>query len=57
MAERRQDAMTGDWVLMAPGRAARPHAAAPETGCPFCPGNEAMLPEIIDEWPAADPPG
>jgi UDPglucose--hexose-1-phosphate uridylyltransferase len=55
MAELRRDALTGSWVLLAPGRAARPHTfppAAPggtETPaeCPFCPGHEGMTPPEV----------
>ena len=51
MPELRDDLVTGRKVLLAPGRAARPHTVAvPEpgpsavTGCPFCPGNEHETP-------------
>lgn len=51
MSELRDDLVTGRTVLLAPGRAARPHtiapmAAGPATveGCPFCPGNEHETP-------------
>lgn len=39
MSEFRQDPVTRDWVIVAPERARRPHAAATENGraCPFCP--------------------
>lgn len=42
-SELRRDATTDDWVVLAPGRSARPHApeAGPGAGCPFCPGNES----------------
>ena len=63
--ELRQDLLTGRWSAVAPGRADRPGAPAsdhpPEDGaspagsrdpaCPFCPGNEAELPEILAESP------
>ncbi len=59
------------WVLIAGGRGARPHdissrrdvsvgrEAIPETDpdCPFCPGNEALLPGIKLERAADEPPG
>ena len=46
--ELRHDELSGRWVLLAPGRAARPHtfpasaldARARRRDCPFCPGNE-----------------
>ena len=51
MSELRDDLVTGRTVLLAPGRAARPHtvdavAAGPDRveGCPFCPGNEHETP-------------
>ena len=62
MSEFRQDPLTGRWVIVAPERAARPKAtgADPETApprepfdpsCPFCPGNEEMVPAILEETP------
>jgi UDPglucose--hexose-1-phosphate uridylyltransferase len=52
--ELRRDALTGEVVLLAPGRAARPHtvpgASAGATGpdgCPFCPGHEADTPPEV----------
>jgi len=68
MSELRQDPTTGGWVIIAPGRAHRPHqirvasaisAAVPrdEERCPFCPGNEALLPGIVDEIKSDNPPG
>ncbi|MCF7934781.1 MAG: galactose-1-phosphate uridylyltransferase [Synergistales bacterium] len=58
----RQNRMTGEWVIFAPSRGKRPSDFAMEKGsaggtaipsrsetCPFCPGNEDQLPEIIDE--------
>jgi UDPglucose--hexose-1-phosphate uridylyltransferase len=80
MSELRQDPTTGEWVIVAPARAHRPHDGphstphgAPsnrprgDTGgieepaydptCPFCPGNEAQLTEIIHETPAPGEPG
>ena len=67
MSELRQDRTTGDWVVIAPKRGERPHArganarAAPrprfDPNCPFCPGNEAQLPGLIDETAAPGAPG
>jgi UDPglucose--hexose-1-phosphate uridylyltransferase len=56
MSELRQDPITHDWVIINPGRAARPHDApgTGATGCPFCPGNEALTPAATDEVPAPD---
>jgi UDPglucose--hexose-1-phosphate uridylyltransferase len=55
MSELRRDDLSGRWVLLAPGRAARPHTfpapargdAAPSDECPFCPGNERMTPPEV----------
>ncbi len=55
MAELRRDRVTGCLVLVAPGRATRPHTVAraatatrtPPRDCPFCPGNESMTPPEI----------
>ncbi len=59
--EMRQNRLTGQWVIYAPGRGQRPNdfVSKDETDavslaqhvqdCPFCPGNEEMLPEIIYE--------
>jgi len=64
----RYDVTTGDWLILAEARAARPNvprAALPvETAtvpdydpkCPFCVGNEAELAGIIDEEPDPDEP-
>jgi UDPglucose--hexose-1-phosphate uridylyltransferase len=66
MSELRDDLVTGRLVLLAPGRAARPHTVeatpAPTRqveGCPFCPGNErATPPERGRTGPGApDTPG
>ena len=68
MSEFRQDPTNGRWVIVAPERGARPreaegHAApdhrhhAFDPACPFCPGNEAMLPPIIEEVPSGEAPG
>lgn len=64
--ELRQDPFTRDWVVIAPGRALRPHSApepaAPppqpsgtDPDCPFCPGNEDRIPPEVwrgsgDAW-------
>ena len=54
MPELRRDELSGRWVLLAPGRAARPHTSrssardAPGEGaCPFCPGNEQLTPPEV----------
>jgi UDPglucose--hexose-1-phosphate uridylyltransferase len=55
MPELRRDDLTGRWVLLAPGRAARPRTfppAAPDApatvaDCPFCPGHEALTPPEV----------
>lgn len=67
MSTFRQDRISGQWVIIAPERGHRPldrpaptDADAPSHsagGCPFCPGNEAMLPAIIDETASGEPPG
>lgn len=50
MPDLRRDPVTGDLVLLAPRRAARPHTvppaapASPSAACPFCPGNEHETP-------------
>ncbi|RJR36012.1 MAG: galactose-1-phosphate uridylyltransferase [Desulfobacteraceae bacterium] len=60
MNEIRQNKATGQWVIIAPGRGKRPHdhrragggeelLPEKESGCPFCPGNEEMLPSVILE--------
>jgi UDPglucose--hexose-1-phosphate uridylyltransferase len=54
MPELRRDELSGRWVLLAPGRAARPHtfgspgpdARGPDA-CPFCPGNEHLTPPEV----------
>ncbi|HEY0735623.1 MAG TPA: galactose-1-phosphate uridylyltransferase [Herpetosiphonaceae bacterium] len=59
--EIRQNKATKEWVIFAPARGKRPHdfrqrdeESGPvpphDTHCPFCPGNEAMLPTVIKEW-------
>lgn len=61
--ELRQDVTTGDWVLFAPERAARPseiHGAARASvhedsrSCPFCPGNEHLTPPELERVPGGD---
>ncbi|MBN2324650.1 MAG: galactose-1-phosphate uridylyltransferase [Spirochaetes bacterium] len=65
MSELRQNPLSGQWVVYAPLRKKRPYdfhaseretAGLPErdTSCPFCPGNERMLPDIILEKPDGD---
>jgi UDPglucose--hexose-1-phosphate uridylyltransferase len=68
VSEFRQDPLTGGWVIIAPERAARPKtsregvdtappADAFDPRCPFCPGNEEMVPGIIEETPGPGPAG
>lgn len=73
MSELRRNPLTGEWVIVAPERGRRPHrvgearikapgpARRPERDgdCPFCPGNEGMLPGIAAQLPPAAelPPG
>ena len=52
--ELRQDPLSGRWVAITTGRAARPEAFLREEGpgrgplgCPFCPGNEHMTPPEV----------
>jgi UDPglucose--hexose-1-phosphate uridylyltransferase len=54
MPELRRDELSGRWVLLAPGRAARPYtfgSPAPDApgpdACPFCPGNEHSTPPEV----------
>jgi UDPglucose--hexose-1-phosphate uridylyltransferase len=58
--EMRYNPVTGEWVIYATARQARPDEMRPQTGfgspafsyepsCPFCPGNEHMLPGILLE--------
>jgi len=60
MSELRQNPLSGQWVVYAPSRKRRPYDShggereasnLPERDmlCPFCPGNERMLPNIIME--------
>ena len=59
MPEFRQDPITGRWVIIAPGRAMRPHQItapsipAHRETCPFCAGNEALTPGEV--WALRDP--
>jgi UDPglucose--hexose-1-phosphate uridylyltransferase len=66
--ELRQDPLTGRWVAISAGRAARPEAFMHEQGaprgplgCPFCVGNEHMTPPEVwadrEEGSAPDSPG
>jgi len=58
--EVRQDRITQQWVICAPTRGHRPHDVeteapsnvkddTPVEGCPFCPGHEDMLPDVLWE--------
>ncbi len=64
-SEVRQNKATKEWVIYAPARRKRPrdfreHDAERKSlpphdkECPFCPGNESMLPRIIMEFPAPE---
>ncbi|MDD3800393.1 MAG: hypothetical protein PHE36_14575, partial [Novosphingobium sp.] len=69
VSEFRQDPTTGEWTIIAPARGLRPHE--PKTGggtpdappadydpaCPFCPGNEHMLPPLVEEKAHEGRPG
>jgi len=66
-SEIRQNKATKQWVIYAPGRKTRPkefqrsssvRSEIPERqeSCPFCPGNEHMLPEIMMETPGDPAP-
>jgi len=59
-SEMRQNKATKEWVIFAPFRGKRPHDFKPQKkqredlpafdkGCPFCPGNEHMLTNIVFE--------
>lgn len=62
MAELRKDPITGERVIIAPDRAARPFdheengAGAPPDVCPFCQGNEAETPGTVLTIPSDDSP-
>lgn len=56
MPEFRQNPLTGEWVIIAPERAARPNAmptsdrprpSASAEPCPFCPGHERQTPPEV----------
>lgn len=69
MSEIRRDPTTGQWVIIAPERGRRPNAddarahlaTSPgqpyDPACPFCPGNEELLPGIVDEMSCDEAPG
>ncbi len=67
MGDLRQNPVTGRWVVLAPGRGGRPVDGPPsgpardlprsDPTCPFCPGNEHELPEILWSLPTAEAPG
>lgn len=52
MSELRKDIVTREWVIIAPGRAERgqhvfaPPAEQDDLLCPFCPGREALEPDL-----------
>ena len=63
--EFRQNKITKQWVIYAPGRGDRPKdfpsgdqakrdRPAYDPDCPFCPGNEDHLPDIITEIAGPD---
>lgn len=62
-ADLRVDALSGRRVIVAAGRAARPHTVAPDppedagriAECPFCAGNEAKTPPELARTGAGDP--
>lgn len=62
VSELRHDVVTGRLVLLAPGRAARPHTVAPEPpdpaaveACPFCPGHEHETPPEVQRTGSGTP--
>ena len=67
MSEMRQDMVSKEWVIIAPGRAKRPDQnhkpAVPErpplprhrADCPFCAGNEGLTPGALLEFPGQGP--
>jgi UDPglucose--hexose-1-phosphate uridylyltransferase len=63
MSELREDPLSGRLVLVAPGRAARPHTVAPATtsaaplDCPFCPGAENQTPPELHRTGDGEPGG
>lgn len=62
MAELRKDPITGECVIVAPDRAARPFdheengAGTPPEVCPFCKGNEAETPSAVLTIPSPESP-
>jgi UDPglucose--hexose-1-phosphate uridylyltransferase len=52
--EYRVDPETGQWIIVAPARAARPHdqSTTAHGPCPFCPGNESLTPPEVLRIPA-----
>jgi UDPglucose--hexose-1-phosphate uridylyltransferase len=65
VAELRQDALTGEWTIIAPERgggrrddyeagAPHPRPVAHDPDCPFCPGNEAHSPDELARLPDRD---
>lgn len=64
MNEHRYNPATGLTSIYVPERGQRPLDEAPPKkpvespeSCPFCPGNEAMLPEILEQTPGPGPAG
>ena len=66
MSEMRQDMVSKEWVIIAPGRAKRPNQnhqpvderpAPPQhrPDCPFCAGNEALTPGALLSFPEQGP--
>lgn len=63
MPELREDILTGEQVILAPGRATRPNTFRTEPGdlparvdtCPFCPGNEEQTPPEVMRTGAGEP--
>jgi UDPglucose--hexose-1-phosphate uridylyltransferase len=58
MATLRHDAISDEWVILAPERASRSNGSKPrpplrsfEPDCPFCPGNEEETPREISRYP------
>lgn len=64
MSDMRQNKLTGQWVILAPDRGDRPRQfqqpdahtkeSAHVADCPFCLGNEHLLPDIIMQESAAN---
>jgi len=57
MAKYVPDVKTSRWVIISPGRQARPEEALPtrDFKCPFCPGNEAMTPPEVYRLGGGEP--